>query len=200
MNIITTNLPGVIVIEPKVYVDKRGFFLETFREDVLLQAGINAHFVQDNHTRSSQGVLRGLHYQMTQTQGKLVRVAAGSVFDVVVDVRTSSPTFGQWFGTELNEDNIKMIYVPPGFAHGFVVLSETADFIYKCTDYYHPESEQGIAWDDPDLNIDWSIAEIAEKISISDKDKQNVKLKDQPAEKLPAYKDFMTEVEMRAES
>jgi len=200
MNIITTNLPGVIVIEPKAYVDKRGFFLETFREDVLLQAGINAHFVQDNHTRSSQGVLRGLHYQMTQTQGKLVRVAAGSVFDVVVDVRSSSPTFGQWYGTELNEDNIKMIYVPPGFAHGFVVLSETADFIYKCTDYYHPESEQGIAWDDPDLNIDWSIAEIAEKISLSDKDKQNVKLKDQPAEKLPAYKDFMTEVEMRAES
>jgi len=197
MNIITTNLPGVIVIEPKVYVDKRGFFLETFREDVLLQAGINAHFVQDNHTRSSQGVLRGLHYQMTQTQGKLVRVAAGSVFDVVVDVRSSSPTFGQWYGTELNEDNIKMIYAPPGFAHGFVVLSETADFIYKCTDYYHPESEQGIAWDDPDLNIDWSIAEIAEKISLSDKDKQNVKLKDQPAEKLPAYKDFMTEVEMR---
>ncbi len=200
MNIITTNLPGVIFIEPKVYVDKRGFFLETFREDVLLQAGINAHFVQDNHTRSSQGVLRGLHYQMTQTQGKLVRVAAGSVFDVVVDVRSGSPTFGQWYGTELNEDNIKMIYVPPGFAHGFVVLSETADFIYKCTDYYHPESEQGIAWDDPDLNIDWSIAEIAEKISLSDKDKQNVKLKDQPAEKLPAYKDFMTEVEMRAES
>jgi len=200
MNIITTNLPGVIVIEPKVYVDKRGFFLETFREDVLLQAGINEHFVQDNHTRSSQGVLRGLHYQMTQTQGKLVRVATGSVFDVVVDVRSGSPTFGQWFGTELNEDNIKMIYVPPGFAHGFVVLSETADFIYKCTDYYHPESEQGIAWDDPDLNIDWSIAEIAEKISLSDKDKQNVKLKDQPAEKLPAYKDFMTEVEMRAKS
>ena len=200
MNIITTNLPGVIVIEPKAYVDKRGFFLETFREDVLLQAGINAHFVQDNHTRSSQGVLRGLHYQMTQTQGKLVRVAAGSVFDVVVDVRSSSPTFGQWYGTELNEDNSKMIYVPPGFAHGFVVLSETADFIYKCTDYYHPESEQGIAWDDPNLNIDWSIAEIAEKISLSDKDKQNVKLKDQPAEKLPAYKDFMTEVEMRAKS
>lgn len=200
MNIITTNLPGVIVIEPKVYGDKRGFFLETFREDVLLQAGINAHFVQDNHTRSSQGVLRGLHYQMTQTQGKLVRVATGSVFDVMVDVRSGSPTFGQWYGTELNEDNIKMIYVPPGFAHGFVVLSETADFIYKCTDYYHPESEQGIAWDDPDLNIDWSIAEIAEKISLSDKDKQNVKLKDQPAEKLPAYKDFMTEVEMRAES
>ncbi|MDB4139833.1 dTDP-4-dehydrorhamnose 3,5-epimerase [Candidatus Thioglobus sp.] len=200
MNIITTNLPGVIVIEPKVYSDKRGFFLETFREDVLLQAGINAHFVQDNHTRSSHGVLRGLHYQMIQTQGKLVRVATGSVFDVVVDVRSGSPSFGQWFGTELNDDNFKMMYVPPGFAHGFIVLSETANFIYKCTDYYHPESEQVIAWDDPDLNIDWSIAEIAEKISLSDKDKQNVKLKDQPAEKLPAYKDFLTEVEMRTES
>ena len=200
MNVIKTKLQDCVIIEPNVFGDDRGFFLETFREDVLLQAGINAHFVQDNHSRSSQGVLRGLHYQMTQTQGKLVRVAAGSVFDVVVDVRSSSPTFGQWYGTELNEDNIKMIYVPPGFAHGFVVLSETADFIYKCTDYYHPESEQGIAWDDPDLNIDWSIAEIAEKISLSDKDKQNVKLKDQPAEKLPAYKDFMTEVEMRAES
>jgi dTDP-4-dehydrorhamnose 3,5-epimerase len=200
MNIITTNLPGVIVIEPKVYSDKRGFFLETFREDVLLQAGINAHFVQDNHTRSSHGVLRGLHYQMIQTQGKLVRVATGSVFDVVVDVRSGSPSFGQWFGTELNDDNFKMMYVPPGFAHGFIVLSETADFIYKCTDYYHPESEQVIAWDDPDLNIDWPIAEIAEKISLSDKDKQNVKLKDQPAEKLPAYKDFLTEVEMRTES
>ena len=156
MNIITTNLPGVIVIEPKVYVDKRGFFLETFREDVLLQAGINAHFVQDNHTRSSQGVLRGLHYQMTQTQGKLVRVAAGSVFDVVVDVRSSSPTFGQWYGTELNEDNIKMIYVPPGFAHGFVVLSETADFIYKCTDYYAPDAEGAVRWDS--CGIHWPLS------------------------------------------
>ena len=200
MNIITTNLPGVIVIEPKIYGDERGFFLETFREDVLQQAGINAHFVQDNHSRSSQGVLRGLHYQMIQTQGKLVRVATGSVFDVAVDVRLGSPTFGQWYGTELNEDNMKMMYVPPGFAHGFVVLSETANFIYKCTDYYHPESEQGIAWDDPDLNIDWSISEIAEKTFLLDKDTQNVKLKDQPAEKLPTYKDFMTEVEMRTES
>ena len=200
MKIIKTNLPGVIVIKPNVYGDKRGFFLETFMEDVLQQAGINARFVRDNHSRSSQGVLRGLHYQMTQTQGKLVRVATGSVFDVAVDVRSGSPTFGQWYGTELNEDNMKILYVPPGFAHGFVVLSETADFIYKCTDYYHPQSEQGIAWDDPDLNIDWPIAEIAGKISLSDKDKQNVKLKDQPTTKLPAYKDFMTEVEMRAES
>jgi dTDP-4-dehydrorhamnose 3,5-epimerase len=200
MKVIKTNLPGVVVIEPKVFGDKRGFFLETFCENVLKQAGINAHFVQDNHSRSSQGVLRGLHYQLTHTQGKLVRVATGSVFDVAVDVRSGSPTFGQWYGIELNEENMKILYVPPGFAHGFVVLSKFADFIYKCTDYYHPESEQGIAWNDPDLNIDWPIAEIAEKISLSDKDKQNVLLKDQSAERLPAYKDFMTEAEMRDES
>jgi dTDP-4-dehydrorhamnose 3,5-epimerase len=195
MKVIKTNLPGVVVIEPKVFGDKRGFFLETFREDVLQQAGITENFVQDNHSRSSQGVLRGLHYQLTHTQGKLVRVATGSVFDVAVDVRSSSPTFGQWYGIELNEENMKILYVPPGFAHGFVVLSETADFIYKCTNYYHPESEQGIAWDDPDIKIDWPITEISGKIFLSDKDKQNVKLKDQPTAKLPAYKDFMTEAE-----
>lgn len=195
MKIIKTNLPGVVVIEPKRFGDQRGFFLETFRQDVMQGAGINVSFVQDNHSRSSQGVLRGLHYQMTQTQGKLVRVATGSVFDVAVDVRSGSPTFGQWYGTELSEENMRMLYVPPGFAHGFVVLSESADFIYKCTDYYHPESEQGIAWDDPDLNIDWSISEIKEKISLSEKDKKNVLLKDQTTEKLPAYKDFMTEAD-----
>lgn len=195
MKIIKTNLPGVVVIEPKRFGDQRGFFLETFRQDVMQGAGINVSFVQDNHSRSSQGVLRGLHYQMTQTQGKLVRVATGSVFDVAVDVRSGSPTFGQWYGTELSEENMRMLYVPPGFAHGFVVLSESADFIYKCTDYYHLESEQGIAWDDPDLNIDWSISEIKEKISLSEKDKKNVLLKDQTTEKLPAYKDFMTEAD-----
>ena len=195
MKVIETHLPGVVVIEPRLFGDKRGFFLETFREDVLQQAGINAHFVQDNHSRSSQGVLRGLHYQMTQTQGKLVRVATGSVYDVAVDVRVGSPSFGQWYGTELNEENMRMMYVPAGFAHGFVVLSETADFIYKCTDYYHPESEQGIAWDDADLAIDWPISDIKEKIALSEKDKKNVLLKDQPAEKLPAYENFMTEAD-----
>ena len=200
MKVIKTNLPGVVVIEQKVFRDKRGFFLETFREDILQQAGIDAHFVQDNHSRSSQGVLRGLHYQMTQTQGKLVRVASGSVFDVAVDVRLGSPTLGDWYGTELNEDNMKMLYVPPGFAHGFVVLSDTTDLIYKCTDYYHPESEQGIAWDDPDLNIDWPISNIVGKISVSDKDKENIFLKNQPTERLPAYKDFRTEAEMKAEN
>lgn len=200
MKVIKTNLPGVVVIEQKVFHDKRGFFLETFREDILQQAGIDAHFVQENHSRSSQGVLRGLHYQMTQTQGKLVRVASGAVFDVAVDVRFGSPTFGHWYGTELNEDNMKMLFVPPGFAHGFVVLSDTTDLLYKCTDYYHPESEQGIAWDDPDLNIDWPISNIVEKISLSDKDKENVFLKNQRAESLPAYKTFMTEAEIKAEN
>jgi dTDP-4-dehydrorhamnose 3,5-epimerase len=200
MNVVKTHLPGVVVIEQKLFGDKRGFFLETFREDVLKEAGINAHFVQDNHSRSTQGVLRGLHYQMTQTQGKLVRVATGSVYDVAVDVRNGSPTFGQWFGIELNEENMKMLYVPPGYAHGFVVLSETADFIYKCTHYYHPESEQGIAWDDPDLGIDWNISAIEDKIQLSKKDKQNVLLKNQPSENLPAYKDFMLDSEKSAEA
>ena len=191
MKIITTNLPGVIVFEPKVFGDKRGFFLETFREDVLKDSGINAQFVQDNHSRSSKGVLRGLHYQMIQTQGKLVRVATGSVFDVAVDVRHGSPTFGELYGAQLDEDNMRMMYVPPGYAHGFVVLSDKTDFIYKCTDYYHPQSEQGIAWDDPDIGIEWPLKEIA----LSDKDKNNVLLKDQPTDKLPSYQKFKLNTE-----
>ena len=188
MKIITTNLPGVIVFEPKKFGDKRGFFLETFRADVLQDAGINTQFVQDNHSRSSKGVLRGLHYQMTQTQGKLVRVATGAVFDVAVDVRHGSPTFGQWYGAQLDEDNMRMMYVPPGYAHGFVVLSDTTDFIYKCTNYYHPESEQGIAWDDPDIGIKWPITDVA----LSDKDKNNARLKDQTSDKLPDFQNFKT--------
>ena len=187
MKIIETDLPGVVVIEPKVFGDKRGFFLETFRQDILQQSGINETFVQDNHSRSSQGVLRGLHYQLTQTQGKLVRVTSGSVYDVAVDVRNGSPTFGKWFGTELDEESMRMMYVPPGFAHGFVVLSETADFLYKCTDYYHPESEQGIAWDDPEIGIEWPIENLSSEIALSEKDKNSVLLKDQPSDKLPAY-------------
>lgn len=177
MKIIETHLPGVVIIEPKIFGDKRGFFLETYRQDVLQQAGINVNFVQDNHSRSTQGVLRGLHYQLTQTQGKLVRVTSGSVFDVAVDVRNGSPTFGQWYGTQLDEDNMRIMYVPPGYAHGFVVLSQSADFLYKCTDYYHPESEQGIAWDDPDIGIDWPISNLSSAISLSEKDKANVLLK-----------------------
>ena len=195
MKIIETHLPGVVVIEPKVCGDKRGFFLETFRQDVLQQAGINVTFVQDNHSRSSQGVLRGLHYQLTQTQGKLVRVTSGSVFDVAVDVRLGSPTFGQWYGTQLDEESMRMMYVPPGYAHGFVVLSESADFLYKCTEYYHPESEQGIAWDDPDIGIEWPIANLSSEIALSEKDKNNVRLKDQSSDKLPAYEDFILDIE-----
>ena len=200
MKIITTLLPGVILFEPKKFGDKRGFFLETFRQDIMKKAGINTHFVQDNHSRSTQGVLRGLHYQMTQTQGKFVRVASGAVFDVAVDIRVGSPTFGKWFGAELNEENMLMMYIPPGFAHGFVVLSEYADFIYKCTDYYHPESEYGIAWDDPDIGIDWKISSLSGKISLSEKDKNNISLKNQPASCLPAYKDFILDIEKELSS
>ena len=183
MVISESSLPGVFVIEPVLFGDKRGFFLETFRANVFEEHGIPTQFVQDNHSRSSGGVLRGLHYQMIQPQGKLVRAATGAVFDVAVDVRQGSPNFGQWYGTELSEDNMKMMYVPPGFAHGFVVLSETADFIYKCTDYYHPETEQGIAWDDPDIGIDWPISDVM----LSEKDKLNPRLKDQNPDLLPQY-------------
>lgn len=183
MNIIETSLPGVLVIEPKVFGDKRGFFLETYREDQLIEAGISEKFVQDNHSRSSRGVLRGLHYQLIQPQGKLVRVARGEVFDVAVDVRQGSPTFGQWCGDILNEENMRMMYVPPGFAHGFIVLSDVADLIYKCTDYYHPQSEQGIRWNDPDIGIEWPLSDV----NLSEKDASNPLLKNQPAELLPDY-------------
>jgi dTDP-4-dehydrorhamnose 3,5-epimerase len=166
MNTIKTPLPGVILFEPKIFGDERGFFLETYRESVFFDAGIKDKFVQDNQSRSTRGVLRGLHYQLTHPQGKLVRVARGEVFDVAVDVRSGSPTFGQWFGAVLNESNMHMMYVPPDFAHGFVVLSDVADFIYRCTDYYHPESEQGIQWNDPDIGIEWPISDV----SLSDRD------------------------------
>lgn len=195
MKIIKTHLPGIIVFEPKVFGDKRGFFLETFRQDVLQQAGINVTFVQDNHSRSNQGVLRGLHYQLTQTQGKLVRVTSGSVYDVAVDVRHGSPTFGQWYGAHLDEESMRMMYVPPGYAHGFVVLSESADFLYKCTEYYHPESEQGIAWNDPDIGIEWPINDLASKVALSEKDKTSPFLKDQSPDKLPHYSDFKLDIE-----
>ena len=195
MKIIETHLPGVMVIEPKVFGDKRGFFLESFRQDTIEQAGINVTFVQDNHSRSTQGVLRGLHYQLKQTQGKLVRVTSGSVFDVAVDVREGSPTFGQWYGAQLDEENMRMMYVPPGYAHGFVVLSDSADFLYKCTDYYHPESEQGIAWNDPDIGIEWPIKGLSSEVSLSEKDKANPFLKNQPSDKLPHFSDFKLSIE-----
>ena len=152
-------IPDVVLIEPKVFGDARGFFFESFNQKAFNEAtGTNHAFVQDNHSRSSQGVLRGLHYQIQQPQGKLVRVARGRVWDVAVDIRKSSPTFGQWVGAELSEDNQHQLWVPPGFAHGFVVLSESADFLYKTTDYYAPEYERCIAWNDPQLAIAWPIA------------------------------------------
>ncbi len=181
MNIIHTPLPGVVVFEPKKFGDHRGFFIETYREETMKEAGIAARFVQDNHSRSRKGVLRGLHYQLVQPQGKLIRVASGSVFDVAVDVRKGSPRFGEWYGCILDEEGMRMMYVPPGFAHGFAVLSESADFIYKCTDYYHPQSEQGIRWNDPAIGIDWPI----DDVSLSDKDAANPPLADQT--KLPEY-------------
>ncbi|HCL87664.1 MAG TPA: dTDP-4-dehydrorhamnose 3,5-epimerase [Comamonadaceae bacterium] len=149
-------IPDVVLIEPKVFGDARGFFFESFNQRAFDEAtGTSHQFVQDNHSRSSRGVLRGLHYQIQQPQGKLVRVARGAVWDVAVDIRKSSPTFGQWVGVELSEDNQRQLWVPPGFAHGFVVLSETADFLYKTTDYYAPEHERCIAWNDAQLGIRW---------------------------------------------
>jgi dTDP-4-dehydrorhamnose 3,5-epimerase len=149
-------IPDVVLIEPKVFGDARGFFYESFNQRAFNEAtGTNYQFVQDNHSRSSKGVLRGLHYQIQQPQGKLVRVAQGAVFDVAVDIRKSSPTFGKWVGVELSADNHRQLWVPPGFAHGFVVLSDTADFLYKTTDYYAPEYERCIVWNDPTLAIVW---------------------------------------------
>ena len=159
MKVSHTKLKACVVIEPVVFGDDRGFFLETFQSIRYEQeAGIDLPFVQDNHSRSARGVLRGLHFQKTKPQGKLVRVVRGEVYDVAVDIRNGSPTFGEWEGVILSEDNKKQFWVPPGFAHGFVVLSDTADFEYKCTDYYDPTDEGGILWNDPDLDIPWPIA------------------------------------------
>ena len=159
MNVIRTAIPEVVIIEPKVFGDARGFFFESFNQKAFNDAtGTNHQFVQDNHSRSAQGVLRGLHYQIQQPQGKLVRVVRGAVIDVAVDIRKSSPTFGQWVAEELSEDNHRQLWVPPGFAHGFVVLSEMAEFLYKTTDYYAPAFERCIAWDDPTLAINWKLS------------------------------------------
>lgn len=156
MNVIRTEIPDVLILEPKVFGDHRGFFMESFNARVFREAtGVQADFVQDNHSRSAHGVLRGLHYQVRKPQGKLVRVVRGSVFDVAVDLRRSSPTFGRWVGTELSEDNKRQFWVPPGFAHGFVVTSDSADFLYKTTEYYAPEHERCVAWNDATVGIQW---------------------------------------------
>ena len=158
MNIIKTKLQDCVIIEPKIFDDKRGFFLETFQASRYADlAGIILPFVQDNHSRSSKGVLRGLHFQKTKPQGKLVRVVRGEVYDVAVDIRRDSNTFGQWEAVVLSEDNKKQVWVPPGFAHGFVTLSEIADFEYKCTDYYDPADEVSVLWSDPNLDISWPV-------------------------------------------
>lgn len=155
MKAIAMSIPGLLLIEPVVFGDERGFFLESFNERTMRSIGIEARFVQDNHSRSQRNVLRGLHYQMDHPQGKLVRVVSGRVFDVAVDLRRSSPAFGKWEGVELTAENKRMFWIPPGFAHGFVVLSESADFLYKTTDYYSPQSERTILWNDAELGIRW---------------------------------------------
>jgi dTDP-4-dehydrorhamnose 3,5-epimerase len=169
MKIISTAIPDVKILEPKVFGDERGFFMETWNDNIAADAGIESTFVQDNHSRSLRNTLRGLHYQRNQPQGKLVRVTRGEVFDVAVDVRKNSPTFGQWVGEYLSEENKKILWVPPGFAHGFIVLSDTADFQYKCTDFYAPGDEHCIHWADKTLSIAWPLQD-GEKPLTSPKD------------------------------
>ncbi|MBZ2191381.1 dTDP-4-dehydrorhamnose 3,5-epimerase [Pseudoalteromonas arctica] len=179
MNIIDTAIPDVKILEPKVFGDERGFFLETFREDWFREHVADVTFVQDNHSKSGQGILRGLHYQTQQTQGKLVRVIAGEVYDVAVDVRKDSPTFGKHVGVLLNGDNKRQLWVPEGFAHGFYVTTESAEFVYKCTNYYAPEFEQSVLWNDPSLSIQWPLVNSMQPL-LSPKDEAGVMLADAP--------------------
>lgn len=176
MKVIPTAIPAVLILEPRVFGDARGFFFESFNQRAFSQAtGLDVNFVQDNHSRSAKGVLRGLHYQIQQPQGKLVRVVRGAVFDVTVDIRKSSLTFGQWVGVELTEDNHRQLWIPPGFAHGFYVLSDSADFLYKTTDYYAPEFERSLVWNDPNVAIAWPLAM---QPIVSAKDAQGMSLTD----------------------
>ena len=170
MKVIQTTIPDVKILEPKVFGDERGFFLESFNVKSFHElTGLDVNFVQDNHSKSGRGVLRGLHYQIEQTQGKLVRVTAGKVFDVALDIRKSSPDFGQWVGEILSADNYRQMWVPPGFAHGFLVLEDDTEFLYKTTDYYAPEHERTIQWNDPELAIEWPVDGL--EVRLSDKDK-----------------------------
>ena len=183
MDIIQTSIPGVVVLKPKVHEDPRGFFMETYRAEEFAAAGIQDSFVQDNHARSQRGTLRGLHYQLQHPQGKLCRVASGEVFDVALDIRQGSPTFGQWYGVVLSQENKLQIYIPPGFAHGYVVRSEAADFLYKCSEYHYGGDGHGVLWSDPQLAIPW---ETSSPI-LSEKDRQYTPLADVPRELLPRY-------------
>ncbi len=168
MRFLPTDIPEVLLIEPQVFGDSRGFFMETWHAEKFAAAGLDLRFVQDNHSKSAQGTLRGLHYQIEKPQGKLVRVVSGEVFDVAVDLRKSSPTFGRWIGDILSAENKKMLWVPPGFAHGFYVLSPEAEFVYKCTELYAPEHERCIRWDDPGLGIAWPLLAQAPLLSAKD--------------------------------
>ena len=176
MNVEQTRLENVLLVTPKVFGDDRGFFMETYNQEKAKEAGLPSNFVQDNHSKSSKGVLRGLHYQNPQWQGKLVRVIQGEIFDVAVDIRDGSPTFGEWVGACLNDENKQQLYVPEGFAHGFVVTSDTAEVIYKCTSLYAPEQEGSIMWNDSDIGIEWPI----ESPLLSEKDNNAMQLKDIP--------------------
>lgn len=176
MKIRHLSIPDVMVMEPAVFGDSRGFFMETFRDGFFRDQVADVCFVQDNHSGSSQGILRGLHYQIQQPQGKLVRVISGEVFDVAVDLRRSSPDFGKWVGETLSSENRKMMWIPPGFAHGFYVLSPVAEFVYKCTDYYAPEHERSIQWDDPDIGIQWPLKDGGRPV-LSSKDEKGTLLK-----------------------
>jgi dTDP-4-dehydrorhamnose 3,5-epimerase len=175
MKLVPTSLPDVVLIEPRVFEDARGFFMETWNEREFARQGIDVRFVQDNHSVSKQWVLRGLHYQLRQTQGKLVRVVHGEVFDVAVDMRRSSPTFGKWVGERLSAENRRMLWVPAGFAHGFLVLSERAEVLYKCTDFYDAQSERSLRWDDATIGIEWPLPEGVAPL-VSDKDRAGLPL------------------------
>ena len=177
MQVEKTKLEGVLLVTPQVFGDERGFFMETYNRDKAIDLGLPGEFVQDNHSKSSYGVLRGLHYQNPTWQGKLVRVVQGEIFDVAVDIRTGSPTYGEWIGFTLNDENKQQLYVPEGFAHGFCVTSPTAEVVYKCTDMYAPDQEGSVMWNDPDIGIDWPV----ENPSLSAKDKVGQRLVDLPA-------------------
>jgi len=181
--IIETSLAGVLIIRPKVILDPRGFFMETYRADLLAATGITDQFLQDNQSRSSRGVLRGLHYQLRTPQAKLCRVVQGEVLDIAVDIRVGSPTFGKWVGVILSAENHLQIYIPKGFAHGFAVRSETADFLYKCSDYYDAGDDRGVRWNDPQIGIDWQTPSPI----LSEKDKRYLPLSQVPQEQLPRY-------------
>jgi dTDP-4-dehydrorhamnose 3,5-epimerase len=172
-----TSIEGVYIIEPTVFGDERGYFMETYHQTEFKEAGLDLNFVQDNQSKSTKGVIRGLHFQYTKPQGKLVRVIKGEVFDVAVDLRKNSPTYGKWEGLKLSEENKKQFYVPEGFAHGFVVLSDEAEFTYKCTDFYDPDDEGGILWNDPDIGIIWPVEDL-NQVVLSEKDKKWKKLKE----------------------